>query len=144
MTIVVSTPYMDEANRCDRVALMERGRLLAIDTPASVAGSFDRPLFAIGVGRVLAPGAYRYHALLALRQYEHTHSVFPFGDTLHYADRRNDLPGERVASELRAFLTSRGFGDATVEQTNPTVEDSFMARMGIDDAAPALSGVEGS
>src|SRR5207244_13624736 len=47
LTIVVSTPYMDEANRCDRVALMQRGRLLAIDTPASVARSFDRPLFAI-------------------------------------------------------------------------------------------------
>src|SRR5438445_1056312 len=62
MTIVVSTPYMDEANRCDRVALMQRGRLLAIDTPADVARSFDRPLFAIGVGRARAPGAYRYQA----------------------------------------------------------------------------------
>src|SRR3989441_3858495 len=143
MTIVVSTPYMDEANRCDRVALMQRGRLLAIDTPSSVARSFDRPLFAIGGGRVLAPGAYRYHALLAVRQYEHTHSVFPFGETLHYADKRTDLPGERIANELSAFLASRGFGDATVAQTNPTVEDSFMARMGVDDMAPALSGVEG-
>jgi len=140
-TIVVSTPYMDEANRCDRVALMQRGTLLAIDTPASVARSFDRPLFAIGVGRVVAPGAYRYHALLALRQYEHTHSVFPFGETLHYADKRNDLPAGQIANELRAFLASHDFGDATVEQTNPTVEDSFIARMSLE--APVLSGAEG-
>jgi drug efflux transport system ATP-binding protein len=142
MTIVVSTPYMDEANRCDRVALMQRGTLLAIDSPASVARSFDRPLFAIGVSTRVAPGAYRYHALLALRQYQYTHSVFPFGETLHYADKRSDLPAARIASELRAFLASHEFGDATVEQTNPTVEDSFMARMSVDETDPAVSGVE--
>jgi len=132
MTIVVSTPYMDEANRCDRIALMQRGTLLAIDSPTRVAQSFDRPLFAVGVGgRVPAPGAYRYHALLALRQYEHTHSVFPFGDTLHYADKRGGLQAEQIAGELRAFLASRDFGEAVVEPTAPTVEDSFMARMGV-------------
>src|SRR5262249_30249310 len=54
MTIVVSTPYMDEANRCDRVALMQTGRLLAVDTPAAVASGFDGALFA-----VRAPDRYR-------------------------------------------------------------------------------------
>ena len=137
MTIVVSTPYMDEANRCDRVALIQRGQLLAIDRPARVAASFDRPLVAIGVGRVAAPGAYRYQALLALREYEHTRSIFPFGETLHYTDKRHDLPPAEIASGLRAFLASRGFADATVEQTTPTVEDSFMARMGSADEEPA-------
>jgi len=138
MTILVSTPYMDEANRCDRIALMQRGTLLAIDSPARVAQSFDRPLFAVGVGgRVPAPGAYRYHALLALRQYEHTHSVFPFGDTLHYADKRGGLQAEQIAGELRAFLASRDFGEAVVEPTAPTVEDSFIARMGAPEGSRA-------
>src|SRR5262249_15851353 len=59
LTIVVSTPYMDEATRCDRVALIQKGRLLALDTPGGITGSFSRPLLAVHVGN-------RYRALLAL------------------------------------------------------------------------------
>jgi ABC-type multidrug transport system ATPase subunit len=129
MTIVVSTPYMDEATRCDRIALIQRGRLLAIDTPDRVASSFGRPLFAIGATRASAPAAYRYKALLALREREQTRAVYPFGDTLHYADARDSMPAEQIERELQAFLAARGFGEATVEQIAPTVEDSFIARM---------------
>jgi ABC-type multidrug transport system ATPase subunit len=152
VTIVVSTPYMDEANRCDRVALIQRGRLLAIDKPGDIARSFDRPLFAIHAGRDASdagrqgrPGAERYRALLALREYTHTHAVYPFGETLHYADARRDLAPERIAADVAAFLASRGFADVRVEQTAPTVEDTFIARMGAPDGErPALSGAEGT
>jgi drug efflux transport system ATP-binding protein len=133
MTIVVSTPYMDEATRCDRVALIQRGSLLAIDAPDRVAQSFDRPLFAITAGRLPAAGAGRYHTLLALRERGQTHAVYPFGDTLHYTDARRDLPAEQIARELRAFLASLGFSDANVEHIAPTVEDTFIARMGTPD-----------
>jgi drug efflux transport system ATP-binding protein len=135
MTIVVSTPYMDEATRCDRVALIQRGTLLAVDAPDRVARAFDRPLFAIGADRAEAPGAYRYRALLALREREQTHAVYPFGDTLHYADVRRDLPPERLAGELQAFLAAHGFADADVAQIAPTVEDSFIARMAAAEGA---------
>jgi ABC-2 type transport system ATP-binding protein len=126
MTILVSTPYMDEANRCDRVALIQRGRLLGIDTPQQIASSFDRPLLAVRTGD-------RYRALLALRGWVHTHSVYPFGDTLHYADTRNALSPDHLAAEVRAFLASAGFADAVVQPTAPTVEDTFIARMGAPD-----------
>jgi ABC-type multidrug transport system ATPase subunit len=126
MTIVVSTPYMDEADRCDRVALIQGGRLLAIDTPRAIAASFGRPLFAVRA-------ANRVHALQALREYPQTHSVYPFGETMHYADRRSDVAADRIAQEVEAFLSERGIAAVTVEPTAPTVEDSFMARMG---AAP--------
>ena len=122
-TIVVSTPYMDEADRCDRVALMQGGRLLAVDTPHAIARSFDRPLLAVRAAR-------RYPALLALRESSHAHAVYPFGDTLHYVDTRRDEPAGAIAGELRAFLAARGFADARVEPTPPTVEDTFIARMG--------------
>jgi ABC-2 type transport system ATP-binding protein len=122
-TIVVSTPYMDEADRCDRVALMQGGRLLAVDTPHAIARSFDRPLLAVRAAR-------RYPALLALRELSHAHAVYPFGDTLHYVDTRRDEPAGAIAGELRAFLAARGFADARVEPTPPTVEDTFIARMG--------------
>ena len=130
MTILVSTPYMDEANRCDRVALVQGGRLLAIDTPQAIADAFDRPLFAIR-------SSDRYRVLKALRGWPHTHSIYPFGETLHYADARNDTPPDQIAPELRAFLSSNGFADAVVERTAPTVEDSFIARMGAPEGVQA-------
>src|SRR5438067_9161812 len=82
LTIVVSTPYMDEANRCGRVALMQRGHVLAIDAPARIAESFGRPLFAVRARD-------RYSLLLAVREYANAATVFPFGDVLHYTDRRD-------------------------------------------------------
>ena len=123
LTIVVSTPYMDEASRCDRVALIQRGKLLAIDTPDGIARSFGRPLFGIKV-------ANRHQALQALRGFPHTRSVFPFGMLLHYADARPDRPDDAVAAELRQYLDQQGMSGTEVEVIPPTVEDTFIARMG--------------
>jgi len=130
MTIVVSTPYMDEANRCDRVALMQRGRLLATDAPQRIAASYGRPLVAVHT-------ANRYRALLALRELPRAQSVYPFGDVLHYTDARADAPADAVAADVRTFLEARGFKDVRVEPTPPTVEDVFMARMGEAEGAEA-------
>jgi ABC-2 type transport system ATP-binding protein len=123
LTIVVSTPYMDEANRCDRIALVQRGRILAIDNPTAVSRSFGRPLFAIRASD-------RYGTLRALRQYAHTKSVYPFGETLHYADARDNIATDAIAQDISTYLGQRGVTDATVTATEPTIEDTFMARMG--------------
>jgi ABC-2 type transport system ATP-binding protein len=130
MTIVVSTPYMDEADRCDRVALVQGGRLLAVDSPRAIAQSFDRPLLAV-------TAAPRYPALLALRESPYAHAVYPFGDTLHYVDVRAGEPLESIVQEVEAFLASRGFADARVTPTPATVEDSFIARMGAPEGTRA-------
>jgi ABC-type multidrug transport system ATPase subunit len=123
MTVVVSTPYMDEAKRCDRVALMQGGRVIALDTPAAIAGSFDRPLFAVRARDRLA-------ALRALRSAPHVRSVFPFGDVHHVTDERRGLAAETLAEEMRHHLAAAGVADATVEAVAPTVEDVFIERMG--------------
>jgi ABC-2 type transport system ATP-binding protein len=123
MTVLVSTPYMDEANRCDRIALMQSGRFLAIDTPHAIAASFGRPLLAVRA-------ADRYRALLAMREWPHTGAVYPFGETIHFVDARAEARPDEIAAELHAFLLSRGFSDATVFPAVPTVEDTFVARMG--------------
>ena len=123
LTIVVSTPYMDEADRCGRVALIQRGQLLGIDAPDRIAASFGRPLFAVR-------GAERYRLLVAVREYANAGTVFPFGDVLHYTDRRDGAPPGQIARELREHLHGRGFADAEVDETRPTIEDTFMARMG--------------
>src|SRR5581483_8833105 len=98
LTAIVSTPYMDEAHRCDRVALIERGRLLVTDTPQRIADSFDRPLVAVRVDA-------RYRALQALRESPKVEHVYPFGETLH-------VTGADPAY-VRQWLTTRGFADAT-------------------------------
>jgi len=130
MTIVVSTPYMDEATRCDRVALVQRGRLLATDTPQRIAASFDRPLVAVRVDD-------RYRALLALRESPHAQAVYPFGESLRYADARAGASVEQVAADVRAFLDARGVPHARVEPADATVEDVFIARRGAPDGAEA-------
>ncbi len=122
LTIVVSTPYMDEADRCDRVALIQKGAILATDTPAAITRSFDRPLLA-----VTTPD--RYRALLALRRFSHVHSVFPFGESLHYTDERKEMPAAQIIGELRQFLGGEGFADARVDPAAVTIEDSFMERL---------------
>ena len=123
LTIVVSTPYMDEADRCDRVALIQRGRLLAIDTPDAIARAFDRPLIGIRTTQ-------RYDALLALRELPNNRSVLPFGDVIHYTDQRADVSADLVIGELQQLLQSKGIGDAEIAPLTPTVEDVFIARMG--------------
>ena len=118
LTIVISTPYMDEAMRCDRVALIHGGRVLDIDAPGAIGSRFERPLFAVR-------GADRYGMLRALREYPHAHSVYLFGDALHYTDER-----EVQTEELTAYLTSMGYPDARAEPIVAGIEDSFMALMG--------------
>jgi drug efflux transport system ATP-binding protein len=126
LTTVVSTPYMDEATRCDRIALMHRGRLLGVDTPEAITRAFERPLLGVR-------SKDRYRALLALRKYQHAHSAYPFGDVIHYADKRVGASVDAIAQEVKTFLSASGFADASVEPLTPTVEDSFIGRT--EDAA---------
>lgn len=133
LTIVVSTPYMDEAVRCDRIALMQRGRIMAIDTPAAVTRSFDRPMFTVRA-------ADRHRLLKAVRQYPATHSVYPFGEVLHYTDRRVEEPAESVGRELAGYLTAEGLAGVDVRRAEPTIEDVFIARMGVPEAPPDVTG----
>ena len=123
LTTLVSTPYMDEAGRCDRVALMQRGRLLAVDAPAAITASFGRPLLG-------ARAADRYALLRAVRGWPTIGSAYPFGETVHVTDARDGVPAARSAEELAAHLRAAGLGDATVAEAAPTIEDVFMARMG--------------
>lgn len=123
LTIVVSTPYMDEADRCDRIALIQRGRILEIDTPAAVVERYPLPLLAV-------KARDRYRLLRLLREYPHAHSVFPFGEFLHYADERKEKDPKVLASEIQEHLEREGFEAVEVTPVAAGVEDSFMALMG--------------
>jgi ABC-type multidrug transport system ATPase subunit len=129
LTIVVSTPYMDEAMRCDRVALIHGGRILEIDAPAAIGTQFRQPLLAVR-------GAKRYAMLQTLREFPQTESVYLFGETLHYTDKRTDRPPTEIVREVVDYLAKHGHGDATAEPIQAGIEDSFMALMG---SAPAVA-----
>ncbi|MGH9423392.1 MAG: ABC transporter ATP-binding protein [Thermoanaerobaculia bacterium] len=122
LTIVVSTPYMDEALRCDRVALMQGGRILEIDIPTEIGSRYPLPLIAV-------TGTDRYRLLLALRKAPHAHSVYPFGAELHYTDDRKDFDPNTAATELRNYLESEGFADVNAKPIPAGIEDSFMELM---------------
>lgn len=123
LTIVVSTPYMDEADRCDRVALVARGRVLDVDAPAAIGARYPLPLLAVRA-------AERFRLIGALRGYPHAHSVLPFGEELHYTDARAGADPAAVAAEVEAHLRASGFGDAAAAPIAAGIEDAFMALMG--------------
>lgn len=130
LTILVSTPYMDEALRCDRVALIQGGRTLRVDPPSVISDGYPLPLFS-----VRGPG--RHRMLQALRLFPHAQAVYPFGDELHYADRRAGADTDRVAAEVRAHLARHGHPDALAHPIRAHMEDSFMALMGGRPDGPA-------
>jgi ABC-type multidrug transport system ATPase subunit len=119
LTIVVSTPYMDEADRCDRIALIQRGRILDIDAPHAIGARYPFPLLAVRA-------ADRSRLIRALRAYPFAHSAYPFGAELHYTDRRADRNGAELASDIRGYLRAEGFDDADVVPIAAGIEDSFM------------------
>jgi ABC-type multidrug transport system ATPase subunit len=128
LPIVVSTAYMEEATRCDRVALMQKGRVLAVDEPAAIASRYPHPLFAVH--------ARERHALLqVLRDYPHAASIYPFGASVHYSDARSGVSAASIADDLRGFLATRSVTDVSVEPIAPGVEDAFMELMGAPEGA---------
>jgi ABC-type multidrug transport system, ATPase component len=114
ITILVSTPYMDEASRCDRISLMRGGELLQTDTPQNIQAAFPYQLWAVR-------GENMYGLLRDIRTYEDTYSCYAFGDTHHLI-----LKNETDTSDLLAFLEKRGYASVDINPMKPTIEDCFM------------------
>ena len=128
LTIVVSTPYMDEASRCDRVALVQDGRSLGVDAPDAFGARYGHPLVAVR-------GEDRRHLPELLRSWEHALSAYPFGETVHVTDRRSGVDPTRVADQVRDYLNARGAGRVDVQPIEPGIEDVFIALMGAGEAS---------
>lgn len=118
ITVIASTPYMDEAEQCDRVALIDEGNILQIDPPDKVVQSFRKPILAVKATSM-------YRLIKELRSYQWTHSVQPFGEYVHYTDRRE----EPNVDELKAYLSDAGLSGVSIKPTQPDIEDSFIALM---------------
>jgi ABC-2 type transport system ATP-binding protein len=118
ITILVSTPYMDEASLCDRVALIQKGKIMQIDTPDNVINNFQKQLFSVRSDNI-------YELLKSLRNYEETNSVFPFGQYLHFTSKEEQTNVEKLTN----YLQNHGHQNIEIEVIKPNIEDCFMALM---------------
>lgn len=115
ITILVSTPYMDEAELCDRIALIQDGQILEIDTPESIVKHYPKPIYNVSANNM-------YQLINSLNAYEFNHSVYPFGEFVHYTDSRADFNPE----DLKTYLKTKNLSNIAVEVTKATIEDTFM------------------
>ncbi len=118
ITILVSTPYMDEASLCDRVALMQDGRILDVATPKEIVKGFEGKLFGVG-------GADMYRLISDCRSFEGVASVFPFGEQLHVTFQG----GGDESGALMAYLQQQNHSGLSISPIIPNIEDRFMALM---------------
>ncbi len=115
ITILVSTPYMDEAALCDRIALIQDGGILEIDAPEVIVKKFPKTIYNVGADNM-------YKLIKTLQDYEHLYSVFPFGEFVHYTDQRDSFDEKN----LKSHLENEGLTDISIEVTQPSIEDAFM------------------
>ncbi|MCK5368940.1 MAG: ABC transporter ATP-binding protein [Cyclobacteriaceae bacterium] len=119
ITIFVSTPYMDEASLCDRIALIQDGHLLSINTPEAIVQQYEGELYSIISDR-------KHDLLDDLRNYKSARSVFLFGSHIHYSDQKDSFDKR----ELTSYLQQLGYNDIEIVKIEPVIEDCFLALMG--------------
>lgn len=118
ITIVVSTPYMDEATLCDRIALIQNGRIMSVDTPADIVKNFPKPLFAAKADNI-------YQLLQNLRSDAGVESCYPFGEYLHLTLKA----GNADALKVRQIAGRSKPEGLEVKPVTPTIEDCFIKLM---------------
>jgi len=117
ITIIVSTPYMDEAMRCDKVALIQNGKILAIETPQKIRDGFSRKLFTV-------KSVEKYRLINTLRKYPGTLTAYPFGDSVHVT-----FINDSADKTLYDYLNKEGISDVVVQEAEAGIEDRFLELM---------------
>ena len=116
ITILVSTPYMDEATLCDRIALIQSGKIMSIDTPQNIINAFPQNLYAIKSTDI-------YQLLKDVRMSEDVYSCFAFGEYLHLTFK-NEVPESE--NKLEKFLIEKNHKELEIKLIKPTIEDCFI------------------
>src|SRR6476620_11618306 len=93
ITILVSTPYMDEASLCDRVALLQNGKILSINTPEGIVDDFQKPILAVR-------GSNMLNLLKDLKKQENVLDAYPFGE-FHHVVLKAEMPVETLGNSLQ-------------------------------------------
>lgn len=115
ITILVSTPYMDEAGLCDRVALIQNGKILAIDKPDNINKNFGKKLWAVRATNMFA-------LLKIVKQWDAVFSCYSFGEYYHVVMKED-------TTNIENYLAGKNIDGAEVRLIDAGIEDSFMALM---------------
>lgn len=118
ITIFVSTPYMDEASLCDRIALIQNGHILSENTPAELVNAFKSDLFGVKADKM-------NNARKSLLDLENVDDVYAFGEFLHVKSNKGTVHQKEIFDHLK----SSGFEDIEVLKIDATIEDCFMDLM---------------
>ncbi len=118
ITILVSTPYMDEANLCDRIAFIQNGKILSIDMPNNITDQFPWQLFALKSKR-------KYDLIEWLRKWSKISYCYAFGEYLHVAFSDQNIQ----TSQINKYLSEGAISDAEIKLIPPTIEDTFIYLM---------------
>jgi ABC-2 type transport system ATP-binding protein len=113
-TVLVSTHYMDEAGQCDRLALMNRGRLIALDTPAALRQAMADPILAVATSDAPA-------AVPLLRDLPGVRDVTMFGRVLHAVVEREAEARQAISGQLNRA----GIPWSAIDRIEPSLEDVF-------------------
>jgi len=119
ITILVSTPYMDEAVLCERIALMQNGKIMSVDTPQNIIAAYPTKLYAARADDI-------YGLLNDFRKDEQVDSSFPFGEYLHITLKNDN--GEGV-HQLKEYAEQHNHQHVEIKIIQPTIEDSFIRLM---------------
>lgn len=119
ITILVSTPYMDEASLCERIALIQNGDILTINTPSKIIDQYNDNLYAIKSSNII-------ELLSDLREYSGISNCNAFGEYLHI-NFTNDSEAE--LNKLKAHLTEKQHTDIIIKKVTPSIEDCFIKLM---------------
>ncbi len=116
-TTFVSTPFLDDAELCDEVALIQNGKILDMDSPQNIANKFPHKLWSVSASN-------NYKLLRVLDGFENKKSAFAFGNSVHLA-----TDNEIEIEEIQDFLKSHIDYDFKIELIKPNIEDAFMELM---------------
>lgn len=115
ITILVSTPYMDEASLCDRIALIQKGKIQKIDTPNNIIADYDKVIYEVKTKNM-------HQLILDLKNYPSCYSVYAFGEFIHYIDKKADFNPK----DLNDYLKNKNQTDIVIKPATITIEDVFM------------------
>lgn len=121
ITMLVATPYMDEAALCDRIALISHGKILSIETPENISKSFPDLLFEVKAGRTSA-------VLKALENFPQKKNVYAYGESVHLVLDKNEIFS---ASKVIEYLEKESFENIEINRVQASIEDSFIRLLSV-------------
>lgn len=120
ITILVSTPYMDEANLCDRIALIQNGKILSIDTPQNISAAFPDKIFAVKARQMSM-------LLKELSRFDKAKASYSFGEYAHVVTGEAESNEQsEFEKDLKNYLQDRGLENIEIKAIKANVEDCFI------------------